>query len=138
MYGEAVVFLRPEHAAHARFVRKQAGQLPSKMRYVSAQFEALLADDRWLANARHANAMAVRLAEAMASVPGVDVVRPPAVNAVFARVPAAAIRPLQDWSFFWVWDEAESTVRWMCSFDTTETDVDRFVAGVADVVGRHR
>jgi threonine aldolase len=138
MYGEAVVFLRPELGEHARFVRKQAGQLPSKMRYVSAQFEALLTDDLWLHNARHANRMAARLAERMATVPGVDVVRPPDVNSVFARVPAASIRPLQDWSFFWVWDAAESMVRWMCSFDTTTEDVDRFVEGVAEIVAAHR
>jgi len=137
MYGEAVVFLRPELGEHARFVRKQAGQLPSKMRYVSAQFEALLADDLWLRNARHANAMASRLAERMEAVPGVDVVRPPEVNSVFARVPAGAIGPLQDWSFFWVWDPAQSMVRWMCSFDTTEDDVDRFVEGVAGIVAAH-
>jgi threonine aldolase len=138
MYGEAVVFLRPDLGEHVRFVRKQAGQLPSKMRFVAAQFDALLTDDLWLHNARHANAMAARLAERMASVPGVDVVRSPDVNAVFARVTAAAIRPLQDWSFFWVWDEAESMVRWMCSFDTTAEDVDRFVDGVAEIVAAHR
>ena len=138
MYGEAVVFLRPELGEHARFVRKQAGQLPSKMRFVSAQFDALLTDDLWLHNARHANAMAARLAERMTSVPGVDVVRRPDVNAVFARVPAAAILPLQDRSFFWVWDEADSVVRWMCSFDTTADDVDRFVEGTAEIVAAHR
>ncbi|MGZ8735423.1 MAG: threonine aldolase family protein [Acidimicrobiia bacterium] len=138
MYGEAVVFLGPDLGEHARFVRKQAGQLPSKMRFVSAQFEALLTDDLWLHNAQHANAMASRVAARAVLVPGVDVVRPPDVNAVFARLPAAAIRPLQEWSFFWVWDPAESIVRWMCSFDTTEDDVDRFIEGVAEIVAAHR
>jgi len=138
MYGEAVVFLRPDLAENVRFVRKQAGQLPSKMRFVAAQFEALLTDDLWIRNARHANDMASRLAEHMEPVTGVDVVRPPAVNAVFARLPAAAIRPLQDWSFFWTWDADESMVRWMCSFDTTEDDVDRFVAGVTEIIAAHR
>jgi threonine aldolase len=138
MYGEAVVFLRAELARNVRFVRKQAGQLPSKMRFVAAQFEALLDDGRWVRNAGHANAMASRLAERMAEVPGVDVVRPPDVNSVFARVPATAIRPLQEWSFFWVWDADASMVRWMCSFDTTEEDVDRFVEGVAEIVAAHR
>jgi threonine aldolase len=138
MYGEAVVFLRPELAENVHFVRKQAGQLPSKMRFVSAQFEALLADDLGIRNARHANRMTTRLAERMASVPGVDVVRRPEVNSLFARVPAAAIRALQDWSFFWVWDADESMVRWMCSFDTTEDDVERFVEGVAEIVAVRR
>lgn len=134
MYGEAVVFLRPELATNARFVRKQAGQLPSKMRYVAAQFEALLTDDLWLRNARHANEMATRLATAVERIPGVDLLGRPLVNGVFARVPAAAVRPLQEWSFFWVWDAAESVVRWMCSFDTSPDDVDAFAAGVAEIV----
>lgn len=138
MYGEAVVFLDRTLGRDVRFVRKQAGQLPSKMRYVAAQFEALLADDLWLANARVANEMAARLASSVAAVPGVTVVAPPAVNAVFATLPRDAIAPLRDWSFFWVWDHADDLVRWMCSFDTTEADVDRFTEGLAQIVAAHR
>lgn len=134
MYGDAVVYLRPELAAHANLVRKQAGQLPSKARFVAAQISALLADDLWLANARHANAMAVRLAEAVSGIEGVTVPRPPEANAVFAHLPPAAVEPLQRWSFFWPWDPATSLVRWMTGFTTTEEDVDRFAAGVAAVV----
>ncbi len=134
MYGEAVVFLRPELGRQVRFVRKQAAQLPSKMRFVAAQFEALLADGRWLANAAHANEMAALLARRVASVPGVEVVGTPEVNAVFAHLPGAAVDPLREWSFFWVWDPTTHLVRWMCSFDTTEDDVDRFADGVAAVV----
>lgn len=138
VYGEAVVYLRPELAAAARFVRKQAGQLPSKARFVAAQASALLTDDLWLRNAGHANAMAVELADAVAAIDGVDVLHPPEVNAVFARLPAEAIRPLQEWSFFWEWDLEQSLVRWMTGFTTTEADVARFAAGVAAVVARHR
>ncbi len=134
MYGDAVVYLRPELAAHAHLVRKQAGQLPSKARFVAAQISALLADDLWLANARHANAMAARLATAVAGIDGVVVPRPPEANAVFAHVPPAALAPLQEWSFFWPWDPATSLVRWMTGFATTEEDVDRFAAGVASIV----
>jgi threonine aldolase len=134
MYGEAVLFLRPELGAHAKFVRKQAAQLPSKMRFIAAQYDALLTDDLWLRNGAHANAMAQRLADAVDGIDGVELLRRPAVNAVFAKVPAKAIAPLQDWSFFWIWDAAASEVRWMCSFDTTEDDVDRFAAGVGDVL----
>lgn len=133
MYGETVVFLRPDLAERARFVRKQAGQLPSKARYVAAQVLALLEGDLWLGNARHANRMAVALAVAVDDVPGVEVVRPPEVNAVFARVPAAAIRPLQEWSFFWEWDLEDSLVRWMTSFATTEEDISRFAAGLRTI-----
>ena len=138
MYGEAVLFLRPGLAEHARFVRKQAAQLPSKMRYVAAQFEALLADDLWLRNAAHANAMARRLAEQATEVAGVGVVRSPEVNAVFVHLPRAAVEALTDWSFFWEWDAEADLFRWMCSFDTTEDDIDRFVRGVAEIVAAHR
>jgi len=137
MYGEAVVFLDPDLGSAARFVRKQAGQLPSKMRYVAAQFEALLTDDLWLRNAAHANAMAVRLAERVAGIDGVDVTRPTVVNSVFAAVPPDALDALMAWSFFWEWDRATTEVRWMTSFDTTADDIETFAAGVAAVIVQH-
>jgi threonine aldolase len=133
LYGDAVVFLRPELARRAKFARKQAGQLASKMRFIAAQFGALLADDLWLDNARHANAMAVRLAAALGEVPAVDVMRAPQANSVFARLPAGAVASLQEWSFFWAWDSRAGTVRWMTSFATTDDDVSRFTAGVHHV-----
>ncbi|MET0727070.1 MAG: aminotransferase class V-fold PLP-dependent enzyme [Acidimicrobiales bacterium] len=137
MYGETVVYLRPGLAARAPFVRKQAGQLSSKTRFIAAQVLALLQDDLWLRNATHANAMATKLAERMIGVRGVTVTRPPAVNSLFAQVPAAAIRPLQEWSFFWEWDLDASLVRWMTSFVTSEEDLGRFTAGVEAIVGQH-
>ena len=137
MYGEAVVFLDPELGRSARFVRKQAGQLPSKMRYVSAQFEALLADDLWLANASHANEMARLLADRIDGVAGVELQRAPEVNSVFVTVPPAALQALQAWSFFWEWNPVTTEVRWMTSFDTTADDVETFVAGVASLVEEH-
>ncbi len=126
MYGEAVVYFDPALATNVRFIRKQATQLPSKMRYVAAQFDALLADDLWLHNARHANAMAQVLAHAVRDIPGVALTRDPAVNSVFARIPADAIAALQERSFFWPWDASVSEVRWMTSFDTTTEDIDAF------------
>ncbi len=126
MYGEAVVFLDPALATNAKFIRKQATQLPSKMRFVAAQFEALLTDDLWLRNAMHANAMARRLVGAVRDIPGVTLTREPAVNSVFVTLPHDAIARLQAESFFWPWDEAHDEVRWMTSFDTTPEDVDAF------------
>ncbi len=137
MYGETVVFLRPELAARAAFVRKQAGQLSSKSRYIAAQVLALLEGDLWLRNAAHANDMAARLAARVSDIPGVIVAVPPAVNSVFVTVPASAIRPLQAWSFFWEWDLSQSLVRWMTSFATTDDDVERFATGVAAIVADH-
>ena len=81
--------------------------------------------------------MARDLAAATADIPGVTLTGPPAVNSVFARVPAAAIEPLQAWSFFWEWDLTESLVRWMTSFTTTAEDVARFAEGVRTLVARH-
>lgn len=132
--GEAVLYLAPELADGAGYARKQATQLASKMRYIGAQFERLLADGLWLRSAGHANAMAALLADRVSRIDGVELSRRPEVNAVFARIPRAAIPLLQDWSFFWVWDDATAEVRWMCSFDTTEEDVERFVAGVRAAV----
>jgi len=137
MFGETVVFLDTELDGAARFVRKQAGQLVSKSRFVAAQVSALLADDLWLRNADHANRMAAALADGVAGIPGVDVVAAPSVNSVFARVPPSAIAPLKRWSFFWEWDLSYSLVRWMTSFATTDTDVARFNAGVREIVTRH-
>ena len=137
MYGEAVLFVRPELGEHARFVRKQAGQLASKMRYIAAQFDALLRDDLWRDNARHANEMALLLADRVAQVSGVELTATPVVNSVFATLPGDAIAPLIEWSPFWVWDEETHLVRWMCSFDTTAEDVERFAAGVAEAVATH-
>lgn len=136
MYGEAVVLLRPELAPHARFVRKQAGQLPSKARFVAAQMLALLDGDRWLEHAEHANAMAHLLADRVRDVQGVRLAREPEANAVFVHLPHDAIAPLREWSFFWDWDEAEGLVRWMTHFATRPEDVERFVAGVEAFVGQ--
>jgi threonine aldolase len=130
LYGEAVIYLRPALAARARFARKQAGQLASKLRFIAAQFDALLTDGLWLANAAHANQMAINLASRLAEIPHVDLQRAPEANSVFARLPSSVIEPLQDWSFFWTWDPAAHIVRWMTSFATTEDDVERFAKGV--------
>jgi len=134
MYGEAVVFCRPELGARARFIRKQATQLPSKMRYVSAQFVALLTDDLWVRSAERANRMAQMLAGRVADLPGVQLTRAPAVNALFATVPADRKAELQAWSFFWDWDVSISEVRWMTHWGTTADDVNQFVDGLGEIL----
>jgi threonine aldolase len=134
MYGEAVVFCDPALGADAKFIRKQAAQLPSKMRFVAAEFEALLNEDLWIRNAAHANAMARELAAATRDIPGVELAREPVVNSVFVRLPREAIPRLQAESFFWMWDETVDEVRWMTSFDTTVADIDEFAATVRRVL----
>ena len=103
-------------------------QLASKMRYISAQFDAYLADDLWKQNASHANRMARKLYDAVHQIPGVEVTQKVESNAVFAIIPSEIIPVLQEDYFFYVWDEDRSEVRWMCSFDTTEEDIDGFVS----------
>lgn len=117
-----------------RFLRKQAAQLPSKMRFLAAQFIALLSDDLWRRNAANANAMARRLATGLARFPRIRISQPVEANAVFAELPPERIPALQARYPFYVWNEATSEVRWMCSWDTTESDVDAFLAVIAEVV----
>jgi threonine aldolase len=128
--AEAVVFLEPHLATGFEYVRKQSMQLASKMRFLAAQFEALLTGDLWRSLAAHANAMAARLARAVEEIPGVELTRPVEANAVFATLPAAAVASLQDRFPFYVWDEATGEVRWMCAWDTTEEDVEVFAGAL--------
>ena len=135
MGAEAVIVMQAADAVNARYLRKQQGQLSSKMRFLGAQFNALLAGDLWLTNAAHANAMAARLAAGLASIPGVDVAYPVQSDVVFARLSPGHIAGLQrDWTFH-VWDESASMVRWMTAFDTQESDVDAFLSDVAATAG---
>jgi threonine aldolase len=137
LFGEAVVFLRAGLGDEVAFLRKQSMQLASKMRFLAAQFEVLLTDSLWLRPAAHANAMAARLAAALADVDGVEITQRVQANAVFAVAPRAATAELQERWRFYVWDERTGEVRWMCSWDTTEEDVDAFVADVRQALVDH-
>lgn len=137
LLGECVVVLNPERVRAMKHLRKLSMQLASKMRFVSVQFEALLAGDLWLRSAGHANAMARRLESAVRAVEGVTVVRPVQANAVFARLPREVSERLQKRYRFYFWDESTGEVRWMCSFDTTEEDVDSFAAALAEEMAVH-
>lgn len=134
MGAEAVVFFNKEMAGDFLYLRKQGMQLASKMRYISAQLEALLTGNLWRKNAEHANRMAQLLKDQINEIPQVRIVYPVEANGVFARIPRHAIAKLQKRYFFYVWSEEESVVRWMCSFDTTEEDVRQFAKFVAEVV----
>ena len=137
MLGEAVVVLNPEASDGLVYSRKFNMQLSSKMRFVSAQLIALLEGDLWLRNARHANAMAARLrgeieqAIASGSITGVAFTQPTQSNGVFATLPDGVADALRESFRFYDWDAARNEVRWMCSFDTHEDDVDAFVAELA-------
>ena len=124
--AEAVVFFNPELAANFKFYRKQAMQLASKMRFLSVQFNAMFTNDLWLQNARHANRMAQLLKREVSRIPQLKIIYPVEANGVFAQIPRKAIAKLQKRYFFYVWNEAQSVVRWMCSWDTTADDVKQF------------
>ncbi|OEU96517.1 threonine aldolase family protein [Streptomyces oceani] len=132
LFGEAVVVLNPDAVGAMKHLRKLSMQLASKARFISVQLEALLARDLWLRNARHANTMAQRLAAGVRSVEGVRILYPVQANAVFARLPHEVSERLQKRYRFYFWDEAAGDVRWMCSFDTTEEDVDGFVSALRE------
>ncbi|MFS0910385.1 low specificity L-threonine aldolase [Microbacterium sp. 179-I 3D2 NHS] len=137
MLGEAVVVLNAAASDGLVYSRKFNMQLSSKMRFVSAQLIALLEGDLWLRNARHANAMAARLRAAVEAgiadggIRGVSFTQPTQSNGVFATLPDGVADRLRESFRFYDWDAARNEVRWMCSFDTEEGDVDAFVAELA-------
>ena len=134
MLGEAIVVLRPELAGALPYLRKQSMQLASKMRYLAAQFEALLEGELWRRAAGHANAMAARLADGVRGAEGVTITQAVEANAVLAILPPGVAERLQaDWQFY-TWDEHTGEVRWMCSWDTRPEDVDAFAAAVREAV----
>ncbi len=138
MLGESIVVLNPEASEGLTYLRKLNMQLSSKMRFISAQFIALLEGDLWLRNASHANRMAARLrgaledAIASGSVTGLSFSQDTQANAIFAILPPAAADRVREQFRFYDWNPATGEVRWMCGFDTTEDDIDAFV----DVVKR--
>jgi threonine aldolase len=133
--GESVVTFSEEARAGLVYLRKMDAQLASKMRFVSAQFLAMLEGDLWLRSATRANAMAARLADGLATLPGVAVTQAVNANAVFVVLPPEAVEPLRAAHHFYDWNRATGEVRLMCSFDTTEAHVDRFVEDARTLVG---
>lgn len=129
-FGDAVVVFDERRAEGYAYLRKQTGQLCSKMRFISAQFVELLKDGLWLENARHANAMAFVLAQGLSGIDAVSITRPVQANAVFACLPARGVAALQREYLFNVWDAATGEVRLMTSFATTEDEVAEFVQAV--------
>ncbi len=127
---EAVVLFKPELAEALPYRRKRGGHLFSKMRFLSAQLDAYLTDDLWLRNARHANAMAARLAEGITELPGVEFCHPVEANELFLRLPEAVIVGLLDAGFeFYRWGPEENReLRLITSFNTDPGDVERFLA----------
>ena len=134
MGGEAVVFFDKALSADFLYLRKQGMQLASKMRFIAVQFEALLTNDLWKRSAEHANRMARALEAEVRKIPQARIAWPVEANGVFAQIPQHAIQKIQERYLFYPWIEEECIVRWMCSFDTTEDDIQSFVQVVAESV----
>ena len=137
MLGEAIVVLNAEASQGLNYLRMMDMQLASKMRFASAQLLALLDGDLWWRNATHSNAMAQRLRAgieqglANGSITGVTLTQPTQANGVFANLPDGVADRLRTEFAFYDWDAANNEVRWMCSFDTTEDEIDAFLAAIA-------
>lgn len=134
MYGEAIVFFNKQLAQDFMYTRKQGLQLASKMRYISAQFLAYLSNNQWFNTAKHSNSMAKILESKVRQISAITITQPVESNAVFAIVPERIIPKLQEEYFFYVWDEDKSEVRWMTSWDTTEEDIEKFVAKIQELL----
>jgi threonine aldolase len=130
MGGEAVVFLKEGLSENFQYVRKQAMQLASKMRFLSAQMIALLEGDLWLRNASHANAMAKLLESHLRrDCPNLPILYPVEANAVFVQLPSIdVLHRLQKKSFFWTWDHEQAVARWMTSWDTEPSFIESFIS----------
>lgn len=130
LLGECVVVLNPERVSDGmKYLRKMNVQLASKMRFISAQLIALLENDLWRKTAQHANDMAQKLSGSLKTLDGVSVVYPTQANAVFAKLPAGVAEKVREHTYFYDWDE-QGTVRFVCSFDTTETAVDELIDAI--------
>jgi threonine aldolase len=136
-FGEAIVFFDAALADEFARRRKQGGQLASKMRFLAAPWIAMLEGGAWLRHAAHANAMARRLADAFAALPGVSLIAPVEANGVFAHLPATVIDGLRarGWRFYTF--IGDTGCRFMCAWDTPREAVDAFVHDARTLIERH-
>jgi threonine aldolase len=127
MFGEAVCFLTPGIVKDFKYIRKQAMQLASKMRFISAQFIGYFQNDLWKKCATHSNMMASMLAEKLMTLDGIKITQPVQSNGVFAIVPRKVAEEVRKHTFFYPWNESTSEYRFMCSWDTTEEDINELI-----------
>ena len=133
--GEAVVFFKQVLADDFEFKRMQGMQLSSKMRFIAAQFNALLTNDLWKRSAAHANRMAQLLARELSEINGITLTQEVQANEIFATIPEKVIPKLQESWPFHVWNEKTSEARLITSFDTTEEDIADFVELTREKMG---
>ena len=134
MMAEAVIALRPELATELRYLRKQTTQLFSKMRYAAAQFIAYLDDDLLYKNAAHANAMAQLLRRRIEETGNFEFTQPTQANTLLLKLAPDVTEKLLERHFFYVWDELTNEIRLVTSWDTTEEDIESFVADLKKIL----
>jgi threonine aldolase len=134
MIGEAVVFFNKDHGVDFKYIRKQGMQLASKMRFIAAQFEALLTDDLWRENALNANRMGQLLGEELEKFSQIQITQKVESNAVFAIIPKPILEKLEEKYLIAVWSEERSEVRLMASFNTKEEHIREFAADVKEII----
>lgn len=134
MFGEAVLVFNPQLAQDLKYIRKQSMQLHSKMRFIGAQFLALLTDELWRKNAEHSNRMAKLLEQGLRQLDQIQITKPVDANVVFAILPQNIIKPLQEEVFFYVWNERTHEVRLMCSWDTNQEEIKRFTEKMRSLI----
>ena len=136
--GEAVVFFNRDLAYEFDYRCKQAGQLASKMRYLAAPWIGMLENGSWLSNAAHANARAASLEKRLAAIPGIRIMFPRQANSVFLEMPAPVIQGLRALGWHFYTFIGSGGARFMCSWETTETDVEMLARDIAELAGRHQ
>ena len=134
MFGEAVIFFNTDLAKRSLYVRKQSTQLYSKMRYISAQYSALLHNDLFIELGLKSNSAAKSLFEQVRDIEMLQLNSAPAVNSIYPVLEPTVSKALQDWSFFWDWDAATHQVRWMTAWDVDSADIAAFVAGLRSLL----
>ena len=130
LMGEAVLLFHPLAKKNFKFLRKQCMQLPSKMRFISTQFQELFSPERtplWKTIAYHGHQLAIYLSQKIEEFPEITVTQKVQSNAVFAKIPKEWHKSLRENFFFYVWDEITWEVRWMLSFDSTKDNIDQFI-----------
>lgn len=135
MMGEAVLFLNQSLARNFKYIRKQSAQLPSKTRFLAAQFEAYLANGLWREIAGHACEMAEKLYQGLQNIPDYEITASRQSNAVFVKIPKEHVKQLREKYFFYVWDEKTFECRLMTSWDTTLEDIQGFLQKAKDLTG---
>ena len=135
VFGEAVVFFNTTFTNRSVYVRKQTTQLHSKMRFIAAQYEAMLKDDLFITLGTRANAAAKQLFDSLHDIASLQLATAPAANSMFPIIEKPEREILQKWAHFYDWDTALNQVRWMTAWDVEDTEIQAFAAGVRSILG---